>query len=713
MSMNANLDLAAITTLRAEVWGAGYRPIAILGPDHPDPVRAGKSPAGKEWTERARQDPPEAVRFAAVSRLPNTGILADGLRAIDIDIDDPTLANQIRALALDMLGDTIVRTRSNSGRCLLPYRAAANTSPQKRVLAGKLGKVEVLGHGQQFVAFGIHPSGAELRWVPVSPAQMPRDGIPEVTEDQISEFFAAAVPLIEAEPEHKLNGKDGPHYEAAGNHPADILDVIAALAVIPNDKPSDWEFWNNIGMATWAETGGSVFAYAAWAAWSSKHLKHDLAACRERWKHYPTSPPDKTGAGKLFHLAAEAVPGWRKPSDAKPAQNTNTLWCDTGDWTEADIPKRPWVAPGFLLRGSVTLLAGPPSAMKSSIVLAWACALALNRAFGRFLPVMQGVAIVYNVEDDQFEQRRRLSATLRQFGARPADIRDKVIRTGPSGIGTLLTRDDKGRVHFTPAMDRLEEMIRFHKPAFLAIDPFAELHTVEENDNVAIRAIVARFRELAAKHDIAVVLAHHTRKGGATSPGDPDVARGASALIGAARVVLTLIGMSEDDARALGIPTDTKARSTFIRLDDAKQNYAPIRDAQWFQKAAYVLDNNELVAAAEPWIPPSKKQASQSDMDAIATAIQRGIDNEPYSPQLSSYARSVRPLLELHGFHGADAQKEALEKLKTAGVTIGSFTQKGRRHSANGLHVAFRPAADWVGQPAEAATEDVTTGNNE
>ena len=67
-------------------------------------------------------------------------------------------------------------------------------------------------------------------------------------------------------------------------------------------------------------------------------------------------------------------------------------------------------------------------------------------------------------------------------------------------------------------------------------------------------------------------------------------------------------------------------------------------------------------------------------MDAIATAIQRGIDNEPYSPQLSSYARSVRPLLELHGFHGADAQKEALEKLKTAeSVTIGSrFTQKGR-----------------------------------
>ena len=188
----------------------------------------------------------------------------------------------------------------------------------------------------------------------------------------------------------------------------------------------------------------------------------------------------------------------------------------------------------------MTLLTGPPSVMKSSLVLAWACSLALRRDFSRFHPNIQAPIIVYNVEDDAVEQRRRLSATLRQFGAVPADIHDKVVRTGPSGIGTLLIRDDAGQIHFTPAMERLEEMIRVYKPAALVVDPLSELHGCEENDNTALRAIIARFRELAVEHDIAVVILHHTRKGGA-SPGDPDSARGASAIIGAVRIALTLI----------------------------------------------------------------------------------------------------------------------------------------------------------------------------
>ena len=147
-----------------------------------------------------------------------------------------------------------------------------------------------------------------------------------------------------------------------------------------------------------------------------------------------------------------------KPSRMKLRKaHGGALWCDADDWSEADIPKRPWVAPGYLLRGAVTLLTGPPSAMKSSLVLAWASALVLDKDFGRFKPAVTAPVIVYNVEDDETEQRRRLSATLRQFGAQPRDVKNKVIRTGPTGIGTLLTRDKDDGIVFTAAMERLEE----------------------------------------------------------------------------------------------------------------------------------------------------------------------------------------------------------------------------------------------------------------
>jgi AAA domain len=311
-----------------------------------------------------------------------------------------------------------------------------------------------------------------------------------------------------------------------------------------------------------------------------------------------------------------------------------------------------------------------------------------------------------NVEDDATEQRRRLSAALRQFGAKPADIRGKVIRTGPNGIGTLLIRDDHGRIRFTPAMDRLEHLIRQHNACSLSVDPLAELHNTEENDNTALRAIVARFRELATDHNIAVQLPHHTRKGGSSSPGDPDIARGASAIIGAVRIAHTLTVMSEDDASAFGLPTDAQARSHYVRLDDAKQNYAAIRDAEWFEKVPHLLDNGELVPAAEPWMPPAQKQASQVEIASLASAIERGTpDREPYSPKLSKEPRSVKALLEQYGFFG-DAQKPVMTRLATEhDVTTGHYRQPGRRNDALGLHIAFRPAANWVGQePADSPT---------
>src|SRR5205823_2987300 len=111
--------------------------------------------------------------------------------------DVPDIAEKVRGLAQQMLGVTIARTRCNSPRLLLPYRAAEG-SPGKRTLAGELGKIEVLGHGQQFVAYGCHPSGAALVWQPAGPAEFSRCEHPAVSEEQIGSFLDVAGELIRA-----------------------------------------------------------------------------------------------------------------------------------------------------------------------------------------------------------------------------------------------------------------------------------------------------------------------------------------------------------------------------------------------------------------------------------------------------------------------------------------------------------------------------------
>jgi hypothetical protein len=310
------LDIDIVTSLRAELWDAGYRPVPVFNANAGVPS-PGKQPLGKAWQVDARKDPPFCARSPAAPHALNAGILADGKRPVDIDINDHDLALRVRTVAIRMLGDTLVRTRDNSGRCLLLYRAACG-SPPKCVLAGRLGKIEVLGHGQQFVALGVHPSGAELRWFPVPPQQMAVENLPAVTEEQITEFFRAVAPLIEAEPpgdKQKTNGQD----HASADPQADSLRIAAALACIPNSGPPDWEWWNRVGMAVWRATSGSAAGWEAWNAWSARNAAHDPEATRARWDHYATSPPTSIGAGTIFHMATGAEQR-AKPNgaDARP-----------------------------------------------------------------------------------------------------------------------------------------------------------------------------------------------------------------------------------------------------------------------------------------------------------------------------------------------------------------------------------------------------------
>jgi hypothetical protein len=131
------------------------------------------------------------------------------------------------------------------------------------------------------------------------------------------------------------------------------------------------------------------------------------------------------------------------------------------------------------------------------------------------------------------------------------------------------------------------------KPDVLMLDPFVELHSAEENDNTAVRAVLARLRAMAVAHDMSTAILHHARKGGGDrrggDAGDPDSLRGASAIVGAARIVLTANIMTEGEADAFGIGEDK--RRSYFRLDSAKNNYAPIEAAEWFERQEFLLPN--------------------------------------------------------------------------------------------------------------------------
>lgn len=382
----------------------------------------------------------------------------------------------------------------------------------------------------------------------------------------------------------------------------------------------------------------------------------------------------------------------RLPGAPRPA----ALWQSGDDWDEAKIPPRPWVIPRYIIRGSVSLCVGTGSAGKSMLFKAWAVAAALGRDYGRFKCSTPLRVLTYNVEDDLDEEHRRISAALRQFDATPADLMGNLRIVGPTDIGTLVVEDAPGQFVLTDAMNDLEDIIREFQPDIVELDPLVELHTAEENDNTSLRAVAAQFRGLAKRHNCGVMLAHHTRKG-AVIPGDPDASRGAGSIIGACRVVMTVCHMSEEDAQEIGVPAP--ARKNYFRVDDAKANYHLAGDPEWFERVPYLLANDEIVPAAEPWIAPTKTMSSDQYLTllhAIASA------KVPLSPRLSNDPRSFAEACRAIGVMGKEAQRKILSTLMTEhGVTEAHFTRPGKAvgDTAIGLRTA-------TGQPELARWED-------
>jgi putative DNA primase/helicase len=300
-----------VASLRAKLWDAGFRPVPVYNPGTAGPS-PGKRPWGEGWQISARLDPPTAAVETPRPEALNTGILCDGLRAIDLDIDDPTLAHRCRSIAIEMLGDAPVRTRRNSSRCLIVYRAAEGM-PRKTSVTGTSGKIEVLGQGQQFVAFGRHQEGTDLEWFPNAPGQELAEALPAITGVGITLYLAACAPIIGAASPPPVDGPD----HMPGEAQADPLRIAAALAGIPNGGPADWDAWNRIGMAVWGATGGGDAGWEVFNAWSARSPAYNATTTRERWDGYAVSPPTEIGAGSVFNEARKYGKG-QPPSSQSP-----------------------------------------------------------------------------------------------------------------------------------------------------------------------------------------------------------------------------------------------------------------------------------------------------------------------------------------------------------------------------------------------------------
>jgi hypothetical protein len=197
-----------IAAYRKQLLAAGYRPLCCNG----------KTPPIPGWQDILATP-------AVISKWPdqypdakNTGILTRDAPAVDIDVTDEEVAEEIEVLAEDLLGKTAVRVGRAPKRALLyrtdlPFPKLSTgvfTSP-----SGHRHKVEILCDGQHVVD-GTHPDTKQpYRWHSGEPGpSLKREDLPLLTAEKAAGFIAAVKELMtnrrwtpaETKKDRKLNG---------------------------------------------------------------------------------------------------------------------------------------------------------------------------------------------------------------------------------------------------------------------------------------------------------------------------------------------------------------------------------------------------------------------------------------------------------------------------------------------------------------------------
>jgi hypothetical protein len=291
---------------------------------------------------------------------------------------------------------------------------------------------------------------------------------------------------------------------------------------------------------------------------------------------------------------------------------------------EAEIPRRMWLYGKHLLRRFVSVDVAAGGTGKSSVKIGESLAMASGRdLYG--VTVHDGPLNVwlYNLEDPAEESERRFHATAKWFHIAPGDVEGRLfVDSGRDQRCVIATETEYGARIAQPVYEQIKAQLLERKIDVLIIDPFVSSHEVSENDNRSIDAVVKAWGRLADECNCSINLVHHVRKGNGTEA-NADSARGAKALVDAARSVQVFNRMSIDEASLAGVAEDQ--RGFYFRTQNDKANLAPPDKAAWYRMNNVSLDNGDQVGVACPWTWPELFDGlSTRHLIAVQKAVEQG-----------------------------------------------------------------------------------------
>lgn len=336
----------------------------------------------------------------------------------------------------------------------------------------------------------------------------------------------------------------------------------------------------------------------------------------ENADHYATGAEGTKSPEQMFSNVYVPPPPPEEPLPIDDISFGNAL-------SIAHVPPRPWIIPGMLARREVSLMLAPGGTGKSVWQIIVAAHLALGKNIDDDTKIVTAPArsILYNAEDDIYEQTRRLQAVCTAYNFDFRTVSNRIMFVTKQKFPLFLATKDRN----TPRVVE-EHILRFialctSEPdvAFVGIDPLVNTHGLDENNNSDMQFLVDHvLRRIAHETMCGLMVAHHTSKPGLRGhrPGDVDMGRGASALGNSARIVFTMTGPTDNDLEDYHITE--KERGSYVRMDDAKSNQSrKLGKPRWFKWETIRLANGDNAGVIKPTTMSYRAEMGQHTMALI------------------------------------------------------------------------------------------------